>query len=278
MEDSFATGYAIGQNDANCNSNGGGGMGEWGAWLIPLLLIGLLFGGFGGGFGMGGFGGMGGGMYPMMMMNGIATRADINEGFALNNITSGIQGIQQGICDSTYALNNTLMNGFHGVDNAICNLGYNVQQGFNTLGYQNQQCCCETQRLIERGFCDIGYNMASNTSNIVQASHSDTDRVIAKLDAMETARLNDKLDALRLENQSLRFAASQAEQNAYIAANQEAQTATLLRRLGADCPTPAYLVNAPTPVSFPVNSCGQVTFGNSNGYGHNCGCGCGCAA
>lgn len=272
MDNDFATGYAIGQNDSNGGNSGG--MGDWGAWLIPLLLIGLLFGGYG--FGGGGMMGGMGGMYPMMMMNGMATRADINEGFALNNITSGIQATQQGICDLGYNLNTTMMNGFHGVDNAICNLGYNVQQGFNALGYQNQQCCCETQRLIERGFCDVGYNMATNTSNIVQAGHNDTDRVIAKLDAMERDRLSDKLEALRLENQTLRFAASQAEQNAYIAANQEAQTATLLRRLGAECPTAAYLVNAPTPVTFPTNACGQVTFASNGGAGNSCGCNCFC--
>ena len=53
-----------------------------------------------------------------------------------------------------------------------------------------------------------------------------------------------------------------SRQNAYFTANQEAQTATLLRRLGAECPTPAYLV--PNP-----NCCynAQVSFGN--------GCGCG---
>lgn len=246
----FATGYAIGQNDGkSCGDN----MGAWGAWLIPLLLIGLLFGGFGGGFGFGGFGTGGG-----MMINGMATRADISEGFALNNLENGIRGIQQGICDSTYALNNSITNGFHGVDNAVCNLGYNMQQGFNTLGYQTQQCCCETQRLMERGFCDIGYSMATNTSNIVQAGHSDTDRVIAKLDAMERDRLNDKLDSMRMENQTLRFAASQAEQNAYIAANQQAQTAELIRRLGRDCPVPAYVV--PNP-----NCC----YGNPVGVGYN---------
>lgn len=267
MEGDFATGYAIGQNDSknNCCMDGGMGMGAWGAWLIPLLLIGLLFGGFGGGFGFGGFGGGAG-------LQGIVTRADITSGFQFNNLENGVRGIQQGICDSTYALNNSIMSGFHGVDNAICNLGYNVQQGFNTLGYQNQQCCCETQRLIERGFCDIGYNMATNTSNIVQAGHNDTDRVIAKLDAMETARLNDKLDALRLENQTLKFAASQSQQNAFIAANQDAQTAELIRRLDPHpCPTAAYLVQPPTPVNFPVNGCGTVQFGN---YGYGCGCGC----
>ena len=36
----------------------------------------------------------------------------------------------------------------------------------------------------------------------------------------------------------------------------------------ADCPTPAYVVQPPTPVNFPVNACGQVAFAN-----HGCGCG-----
>ena len=253
MDDTFATGYALGSNDAKCN---GDGMGGWGGWLIPLLLIGLLFGGFGFGGGFGGFGGFGG-----YGLQGTLTRADINEGFALNNITSGITGIQQGICDSTYALSNAI----NGVQGSLCN-GFNgVERGFAQLGYQLSDCCCQTQRAID----GVNYNMATGFANVAQAGHSDTDRVLAKLDAMERDRMADKLDALRAENQTLRFAASQAEQNAYIAANQEAQTATLIRRLGLDCPQPAYLVNAPTPISFPVNSCGQVQF--ANGCGYNCG-------
>lgn len=72
----------------------------------------------------------------------------------------------------------------------------------------------------------------------------------------------DKIATLTAENQSLKFAASQTAQNAFIAANQEAQTAELIRRLGRDCPVPAYVV--PNP-----NCCynANVTFGN--------GCGCG---
>jgi hypothetical protein len=72
----------------------------------------------------------------------------------------------------------------------------------------------------------------------------------------------DKIATLTAENQSLKFAASQSAQNAFITANQEAQTAELIRRLGRDCPVPAYVV--PNP-----NCCynANVTFGN--------GCGCG---
>lgn len=267
MGEDFGIGYAMGQDSNGGGGNNGGGLfGGNNDWLGIILLIALLGGGFGGrGFGGGG-GMMGGGGYGGC---GLVTTADLCGQFNFNNLENSVRGIQQGICDSTYALNNAIMSGFHGVDNAICNLGYNVQQGFNTLGYQNQQCCCETQRLIERGFCDTNYNMATNTANIVNSGHADTDRVIAKLDAMENARQAEKIEALRMENQTLRFQASQANQNAFITANQEAQTAELIRRLSTPCPVPAYVV--PNP-----NCC----YGNPLGVGYNNygGNGCGCAA
>lgn len=258
------TGYLMGATDNGGGGNNGGGFGNgWGDLAALLIIAGLFgWGGRGGGFGGGGFGGGGTGGDC-----GCVTRADLASSFSFNNLDNGVRGIQQGICDSTYALNNSIMAGFRGVDSAICNLGFSVQQGFNTLGYQNQQCCCETQRLIERGFCDIGYGMATNTANIVQAGHNDTDRVIAKLDAMENARMLEKIDALRTENQTLKFQASQANQNAFITANQEAQTAEIIRRLGRDCPIPAYVV--PNP-----NCCYGNPVGISYG-GNGCGCGCG---
>ena len=80
--------------------------------------------------------------------------------------------------------------------------------------------------------------------------------------------VNDKIATLQAENQNLKFKASQAEQNAFITANQQAQTAELIRRLGADCPVPAYVVNGPTPINFPTNCCGQFT-----GFNNGCGCG-----
>lgn len=69
--------------------------------------------------------------------------------------------------------------------------------------------------------------------------------------AKENADLRDKV-------QKLELAASQSAQNAYIAANQDAQTAELIRRINP-MPVPAYNVPAPYPYS---------------GYGNGCGCGC----
>ena len=254
MSDSndFAMGYAMGNDNSHngCNDGWGFGGGGW-IWIILLLAV------FGGGFGWGGgFGGFGGGAG----LQGMATRADINAGFQFNDLQNGIRGIQQGICDSTYALNNAITGGFHGVDQAICN-----------LGHQQQSCCCETQRLIERGFCDTNYNLATNASNIVQAGHADTDRVIAKLDAMEAARQTRENEALRLENQTLRFQAFQAQQNNFFSANQDAQTAELIRRLRTPEAVPAYVV--PNP-----NCCygNPVGIGYAGGYNNGCGCGSCC--
>ena len=120
---------------------GGNGYGN-GMWDNPFIyLVWLAVLGRGGLWG--GYGGEGGG-------GGALTRAELYDGFAIQNIDSAVRGVQQGICDSTYALNGSIMSGFHGVDNAICNLGYNVQSGFNTLGHQISDCCCTTQRAVDR--------------------------------------------------------------------------------------------------------------------------------
>lgn len=245
----FAMGYAMGQDS---NSNGGDGFGFGGGWggLIGLLIVASLFGG-GWGFG-GGFGGGGG------ALNGVLTRADLASGFSFNNLENGVRGIQQGICDSTYALNNSIMSGFHGVDNALC-----------SIGHQISDCCCTTQNAIQ----NVRYDMATqacDTRNLIQNVARDiTDNANANTRSIMDFLVQDKISTLTAENQALKFAASQASQNAFITANQEAQTAELIRRLGRDCPVPAYVV--PNPNCCYGNPLGV---GYSGNYGSGCGCGC----
>lgn len=251
MEDNFGLGYAMGADSSNNNNDlfGGGG---WGG-LIGLLIVASLFGNGGWGFG-GGFGGGGAGM-----LNGIATRADINEGFALQNITGGITAIQQGICDSTYALNNAITNGFHGVDRGLCDVSHQISD-----------CCCTTQNAIQNVRYDLA-TQACDTRNLIQNVARDiTDNANANTRQLMDFLVNDKISTLTAENQALKFAASQSAQNAFITANQEAQTAEIIRRLGRDCPVPAYVV--PNPNCCYGNPTGV---GYGNGYG-NGGCGCGC--
>lgn len=148
----------------------------WGGDGFSLIWLVLIFAIFGwGGFGGwgGGFGGNGGNGANGAGFQGWATRADINEGFALNDIQNGIRGIQQGICDSTYALNNTMQSGFNGMNVGMLQ-GFNgVQQAINAdtvAGMQNTNalqsqlanCCCETREAIQ----GINYNLATNTFEI----------------------------------------------------------------------------------------------------------------
>lgn len=250
MADDFMSGYALGQNEGSKNG-GGGFMDGNGSWVWILVIFALLFGwGGNGSFGNNG----GGGAVPYI--SGMATRADINEGFALNGIENGIRGIQQGICDSTYALNNAITGGFHGVDRGLCDLSHQISD-----------CCCQTQRAID----GVNYNLATQTATLQNTMCTNTRDIIDATNAGTRAVLDfltqDKISTLTAENQALRFQASQTAQNAFITANQEAQTAELIRRLGRDCPVPAYVV--PNP-----NCC----YGNPVGVGYNGGnggCGCG---
>lgn len=235
------------------NGNGGFGWGgDWASWIILFLIFGM--------FGWGGYGNAGGVNNPAGQ--GWATRADINEGFALNNLESG----QRDILGS-------VTSGFHGVDNAICQLGYQIQQGFNNtnvalmqghnaLATQLANCCCETREAIQgvnynlaTQACDTRNTIQNSTRDIIDNQTSGINAIMGKLSQMEYNGLNDKYQAALAENQALKFQASQTAQNAFITANQEAQTAELLRRLGRDCPVPAYWVNPPTPVPVPCGTC-----------------------
>lgn len=265
--------YSLADIKAVTDGDNGFG-GNNGAWWIILFLI---FGAFGWGNNGGGFGGGG-------VQNSYALATD----FA--TIERKIDGVYSGICDSTYALNNGIQNGFAAAQNTMTQgfAGLNtgmIQQGYEgriatqAVGNQLNQCCCDIRsdlaginynlanqatgitnavnsgfcdvsRGVERGFSEIGYNAATNTTAIIQNQHTDTDRVIAKLNEMESNRQAEKIAQLQAENQGLRFEASQAAQNNY-----------LVSQLSPKCPTPAYMVANPNgPLNYTVSNC--------------CGCGC----
>lgn len=233
----------------NNGRNNDGFGGEWGAWIILFLIFGM--------FGWGGFGGWGGGFGGNA--GGALTRADLCQDMNFQSLENGVRGIQQGLCDGFYAQNTTMLTGFNGVQSAISN-----------LGFQNQQCCCETQRAID----GVNYNMAQNTCALQNTMNTNTRDILENQNSNTRAILDylcqDKISTLQAENQSLKLAASQQAQNAFITANQEAQTAELIRRLGRDCPIPAFVV--PNP-----NGCYGTPVGVlNNGCGYNNGCGTGC--
>lgn len=248
MDNDFATGYALGSDSGNNSGNGMWGGDGW--WAI--ILFAMIFGWGRGGVGFGGFGG---GASTDPGLQGIATRADVNEAIAFNGLERGISAIQQGICDSTYALNNAvtggfnstnvaMLQGFNGVDKSLCQLGYNLQD-----------CCCQTQNAIQ----GVRYDMATqacDTRNTIQNSTRDIiDNQNANYRGLMDFMVQSKIDSLQSENQALKLAASQANQNSYLTATLDAQTSELIRRINP-MPVPAYQVPAPYPFCGSGYSCG----------------------
>ena len=220
--------------------------GMWGgnsAWWIILL---FMFAGWGGN----GWGGDAG-----------TTRDAVSYGFDMNGLENGIRGIQNGLADGFYEMNTSLLTGFGNV--ALGNMQNTnaITSQLSNMAAQNAACCCETQRLIERGLCEVNYNILTQSNGI------NTGVANAARDIIENANNNtrsildflvqDKIATLQAENQSLRLTASQQAQNAF-----------LIDQLSAKAPIPAYVV------ANPYSSYGYGVYGTCGTYATT-GCGCG---
>ena len=258
-------------NGSNRNDNGFGGDGSW---LIIILFLFMICGwgdNNGGLFGNGGFGRSGSAVDGYILTSDFA------------NIERKLDGVNTGLCDGFYAMNTGMLNGFaglqnnltgefRGLDNAVCALGYQTQAGINSINVANMQNTNAIQTQISTGICDLGrqladcccenraaiadvkYQMASDTctlqTSLANAARDITDNQNANTRSILDFLVQDKISSLTAENQSLKFAASQSAQNAY-----------LVNEL-RPCPIPAYVVQNPycctTPAVAPT--CG--TYGN----------------
>ena len=206
------------------NKNDGMFGGDWSAWIILFLLFGLF--GNGNGFGFGGANKVG---QP-------ATTADLTA----QSIVGKLDGLTTGLCDSTYALNNAITGGFANVQAQMSNCCCGIERAIDGVNYNLATQSCDTRNTIQ-----------NSTRDILESNNANTRAILDFL-------VNDKISTLQAENQSLKFQASQQTQNAFITANQEAQTAELIRRL-APIPTPAYVVPNPN-CCYTANACGCTTF------------------
>lgn len=220
-----------------------GGNGAW--WIIVLFL-----------FAGRNFWGNGNGTDGSGATNGYVLATD----FA--NLERKLDGINNGICDSTFALNNTINSNFRSLDGAVCNLGYQSLQNTNAIQTQLADCCCKTQSAIQANTtqgvmntnaiqqqissccCDIEKMNMQNRFD-AQAYNCNTLQAIDKVgDRIIDYMVAEKSQALRDENQALRLAASQAAQNQYIV--------NALRPM----PVPAYQSCNPWAASYGCGGCG----------------------
>ena len=247
--------------------------GDWG-WIILLLLIGWGNNGWGGGFGggVGGFAADGAMLYPWM------NQAEItNDGFRDQMMNSNITSIRDGIgnlstqlCNCCGDIQMSLANGFAGVEQGanarqIANMqtAFGLQtamnQGFNALGSQFADCCCEN-RLAS---ADLKYTIATENCadraaisdgirDVIANQTAGVQRILDQMCSDKIDAKNDEIAQLRQELLYSRGQASQVAQNSAIING-------VYDRLN-QCPVGTVPVYGEQPI-FTCNN--------------NCGCGCG---
>lgn len=249
--------------------------------MILILLLGWGNNGWGGGYGYGG----GNELYPWMNQAEI-TSDGFRDQMMNNNITSirdSIGNLSTQLCNCCSDVQMSLANGFAGVEQganarqmANMNQAFAAQtamaQGFNQLGSQFADCCCEN-RLAS---ADLKYTIATENCadraalsdgirDVITNQTANTQRILDQLCADKIDAKNDEIAQLRQELLYSRGQASQAAQTAQIQIGQNAEVDALYQRL-KDCPVPTMPVYGMTPIfTCPQNS----------GCGCNTGCGCG---
>lgn len=239
-------------------NNNDGFMGGNGAWWIIILFL-FAFCGWGGNWGNGGSNGSGlGNDYALITDNATLERK--------------IDGVYSGICDSTFALNNALSQGFASAQNTMTQGFAGLNTGMVTQGYENriatqgvqnalQSCCCDIregiagvnynmamngnaiQNAVQTGFCQTNYNGQSNTRDIIESQNANTRAILEALNANKVEALRDRIAEQNQQISALQLSASQQAQNAY-----------LIDQLGTKCPIPAYLTcNPNAPLNYSVN-------------------------
>ena len=244
----------------------GGGFGNsWGdgfgaiIWLIVIAAI------FGGGFGGFGWGNNGAGL------NSALTRGELCQDMNFSDLQSGVRGLQQSLSDGFANQNqyftdridvlaSQIATGFDAVNLSIVRDGYETRNAAQQNMIANMQNTNAIQNTLQSGFCGVQAQFAnamaqqaSDTcaiqNSIATAVRDITDNANANTRTLYDFLVNDKIANLQQENQTLRLAASQAEQNQYLVSE--------LR----PCAKPAYITCSP--------------FASAYGLNGNCGCGLG---
>lgn len=217
-------------------NNNGGMWGQDGIWAI--LLLALLGGGYG--FGRGGYGGFGGASGSTgegafgYQLGKLATTNDVASGFSTSEIMSDLNDIILGQNSGFAGIQQTLCQGFSGVNTAILQSANATERGFAQMGYNMANCCCE----IKSAIADVKYANERQTCDLITNQNANTQRILDYLCA-------EKINSITAENVALKGQISQY-----------AQTNAIVSALKQPCPVPAYTVPNPNCC---YNACGGQT-------------------
>ena len=214
---------------ATRGSNGGccDGMNSWmNNPFMYLIFYGLFTGG-----GLGGFGGYGGNY-----LNGMLTRAEMFEGFNLNQIQNDTRDIERAICNA----NTANLQGQADIRQAIAESSYNTNS-----------CCCETNRNIDSVRYDLARNIDAlrfetqkQTCDITAAIHADGEATRGLITQNLIQTLRDQVSAKDREVLTANFQLSQ-----------QAQSARLIEELRPS-PKPSYITCSPYQAAGGFGGCG----------------------
>ncbi len=209
--------------------NGGFGFGNGMNGIVDLFglaIIASIFGWGNGGFG-GGFGGgnAGAGFISNqlnndsgreLIMNAITNQGEASRtaiqtlstmlGQDFNLVNGAVQNVQ-----------NTLNQIANAQGMSTLQVINSIQSGNSALAAQLAQCCCENRLTATQQGYEAQIRTLEQTNTLTSGANANTQSILAKLDAMQTQALQDKLDAARAENTRLSGEISQAQQNQVIA-------------------------------------------------------------
>lgn len=267
---------------AMMNNGGMGGNGGW--WWIWVILLFFCWGGNG----FGGFGNRGAGQLASelntdantnLLMQAINGNKDAISNLSttlncdLNSVQSALNSINAAVsqvsCDTKLAsceVINAITSGDASLASKLAECCCTTQRSIDSvnlnitkMGYENQLANCNQtntlQNAITSGFNNLMADNATKFNIIGSKIDAQTQIINDKFCQLEMREMQNKIDALRQENNQLALSASQ-----------QAQTANIVNQLRTTAPTPAYVV--PNP-----NCCYGYGYGY-NAYNDGCGCGC----
>lgn len=219
--------------NGNKNQDAWGGGGCWWLWIIVLFWL----------WGGNGFGNnRNGGGLPSELNNDagreLLMSAIQGNGTAINQLASSLN------C-STQQLQGALCNVQGAIDKIGGQIGMSSQQIINSvqsmgasIGQQIASCCCDVRTAIERQGAEtrlqncqdmniLTNTMTQNTMNLRDGNLANTQAILNKLNDFQSLYQADKMDRLTAENLALKGQISQANQNAYISATIQANTAPI---------------------------------------------------
>lgn len=234
----FSNEYSLSDLKAVTDGDGFGGGNGW--WIILLFI--LL-----GGWNNGGYAGSGAANNYVLASDFATLQRQISD--SSNMLERRTDNIINGL--SSIGYNEAQL--INGVNQTVTASGYETRNAIQGIGTQMASCCCDLKEKIgdvkytmamdtnaitnavNQGFCQTNFNNQQNTRDIIANNDANTRAILERL-------TQDKIDALRDENATLRLNVSQTAQNQY-----------LVNEIKG-CPKPAYIV--PNPYAYSGCGCG----------------------